>query len=328
MRRREFLRISGGAAVTWPFAAHAQQAATVRRLGVLMNIAEDDREGQSRIVALSQALQTFGWTVGQNLQMDVRWGGSDAESYRRKAAELVALAPDVMLASASPPVMAIQQAAYGGPVVFVGVADPVGAGFVDNLARPGGNVTGFTQFEYGLSAKWLELLRELVPRVSRVAVIRNPAIASGPGQLGALQAVASSLGVELRPVDVRNASELERALNAFVQSGGDGLVATGGGVAVQRRLIVTLAARHRLPAIYPYRYYVVDGGLMSYGPDLLDHYRQAAGYINRILQGETPAALPVQASIKHQLVINLQTAKTLGLTVPPSLLARADEVIE
>ncbi|HYJ43115.1 MAG TPA: ABC transporter substrate-binding protein [Xanthobacteraceae bacterium] len=293
-----------------------------------MNFAENDLEGQSRVAAFSQALETFGWTVGRNLQIDVRWGAVDAESQRRSAAELVALAPDIILASASPAVMAVQQTAYGGPVVFVVVSDPVGAGFVDNLARPGGKVTGFTQFEYGLSAKWLELLKELVPRVSRVAVIRNPAIASGPGQLGALQAAASSLGVELRPIDVRNADELERALNSFVRGTNDGLVATGGGIAVQRKLIVALAARHRLPAIYPYRYFVADGGLMSYGPDLVDQYRQAADYVSRILQGEKPADLPVQASTRHRLIINLKTAKALGITVPPTLLARADEVIE
>jgi putative tryptophan/tyrosine transport system substrate-binding protein len=328
MGRREFVALLGGAAAAWPLAARAQQSDRPRRVGVLMNFAEDDLEGQSRVAAFLQALQTFGWTVGHNLQIDVRWGAADAESHRRNAAELVALAPDVMLASASPAVMAIQQTSYGGPVVFVVVSDPVGGGFVDNLARPGGNVTGFTQFEYGLSAKWLELLKEFVPRVSRVAVIRNPAIASGPGQLGALQAVAPSLGVELRPVDVRNASELERALNSFARSGGDGLIATGGGIAVQRKLIVTLAARYRLPTIYPYRYFVADGGLMSYGPDLVDQYRQAADYVNRVLQGEKPAALPVQATTKHRLIINLQTAKALGLEVPPSLLARADEVIE
>ena len=328
MKRREFITLLGGAAAAWPLAAGAQRSDRPRRVGVLMNFAEDDLEGQSRVAAFSQALQTFGWTVGHNLQIAVRWGGADAESYRRNAAELVALAPDVILASASPAVMAIQQTAYGGPVVFVVVSDPVGGGFVDNLARPGRNVTGFTQFEYGLSAKWLELLKEFVPRVSRVAVIRNPAIAAGPGQLGALQAVAPSLGVELRPVDVRNASELERALNSFVRSGGDGLIATGGGIAVQRKLIVTLAARYRLPTIYPYRYFVADGGLMSYGPDLVDQYRQAADYVNRVLQGEKPAALPVQASTKHRLIINLKTAKALGLEVPPTLLARADEVIE
>jgi putative ABC transport system substrate-binding protein len=328
MKRREFITLIGGAAVVWPLTARAQHASEIRRIGVLMNFAESDLEGQSRVTAFSNSLQTLGWKVGHNLQIDVRWGGGDAESYRQKAAELVAFAPDVILASASPAVMAIQQTVYTGPVVFVVVSDPVGAGFVDSMARPNGNLTGFTQFEYGLSAKWLELLKELVPRVSRVAVIRNPAIASGPGQLGALQAVAPSLGVELRPLDVRNASELERALNSFVRSGGNGLIATGGGIAVQRKLIVALAARHQLPTIYPYRYFVADGGLMSYGPDLIDQYRQAADYVNRILRGQTPADLPVQASTKYRLVINTNTAKALGLTVPPTLLARTDEVIE
>ena len=325
--RREFVTILGGAGV-WPLVARAQQGERVRRVAVLMNLIAHDAEGQTRIAAFLQSMRELGWSAGRNMRIDIRWAGNDDERHRRYAAELAALAPDVFLASASPAVMALQQVTSTVPIVFVVVSDPVGAAFVDSMARPGGRITGFTQFEYGISAKWLELLKEIASRVTRVAVLRNPTIASGSGQLGALQAVAPSLGVELRPVDVRNAEEIERAVGAFVRGPTDGLLVTGGGSAVHRKLIVSVAARHRLPAVYPYRYYAATGGLLSYGPDLVDQFRQAAGYIDRILKGEKPGDLPVQAATKYELVINLKTAKTLGLDVPPSLLARADEVIE
>ncbi len=326
--RRDFITLLGGAAAAWPLAGRAQQGERVRRIAVLMNLIADDAEGQSRIAAFLQGMRELGWSPDRNMRIDIRWAGNDDERYRRYAAELAALAPDVFLASASPAVMALQQVASTVPIVFVGVADPVGAAFVDSMARPGGRITGFTQFEYGISAKWLEFLKEIAPRVTRVAVLRNPAIASGSGQLGALQAVAPSLGMELRPVDVRHAEEIERAVAAFVRGANDGLVVTGGGSAVHRKLIVSVAARHQLPAVYPYRYYATSGGLISYGPDLVDQFRQAAGYIDRILKGEKPGDLPVQAATKYELVINLKTAKSLGLEVPPTLLALADEVIE
>jgi putative ABC transport system substrate-binding protein len=327
MNRREFISLLGGAAA-WPLAARAQQRERMRRIGVLMNLIADDAEGQSRIGAFLQRMQELGWSADRNMRIDIRWAGNDNELHRRYAAELAALAPDVFLASASPAVMALQQVTSTVPIVFVVVSDPVGAAFVDSMARPGGRITGFTQFEYGISAKWLELLKEIAPRVMRVAVLRNPAIASGSGQLGALQAVAPSLGVELRPVDVRNAEEIERAVAAFIRGANDGLIVTGGGSAVHRKLIVSIAARHKLPAVYPYRYYAASGGLLAYGPDLVDQFRQAAGYIDRILKGEKPGDLPVQAATKYELVINLKTAKALGLEVPPTLLTRADEVIE
>jgi ABC-type uncharacterized transport system substrate-binding protein len=327
MRRREFITLLGGAAA-WPLTAHTQQPERMRRIGVLMNLFPDDAEGQSRIAAFLQRMRELGWTSDHNMRIDIRWAGNDDERHRRYATELAALAPDVFLASASPAVMALQQLASTVPIVFVVVSDPVGAAFVDSMARPGGRTTGFTQFEYGISAKWLEFLKEIAPRVTRVAVLRNPAIASGSGQLGALQAVAPSLGVELRPVDVRNAEEIERAVGAFVRGANDGLIVTGGGSAVHRKLIVSIAARRKLPAVYPYRYYAAAGGLIAYGPDLVDQYRQAAGYIDRILKGDKPGDLPVQAATKYELVINLATAKALGLEIPPMLLARADEVIE
>jgi putative ABC transport system substrate-binding protein len=327
MNRREFISLLGGAAA-WPLAARAQQGERVRRIAVLMNLIADDAEGQSRIGAFLQRMQELGWSADRNMRIDIRWAGNDNELHRRYAAELAALAPDVFLASASPAVMALQQVTSTVPIVFVVVSDPVGAAFVDSMARPGGRITGFTQFEYGISAKWLELLKEIAPRVMRVAVLRNPAIASGSGQLGALQAVAPSLGVELRPVDVRNAEEIERAVAAFLRGANDGLIVTGGGSAVHRKLIVSIAARHKLPAVYPYRYYAGTGGLITYGPDLVDQFRLAAGYVDRILKGEKPGDLPVQAATKFELVINLKTAKALRLDVPPTLLARADEVIE
>jgi putative ABC transport system substrate-binding protein len=328
MKRREFITLLGGAAAAWPLAARAQQTDRVRRIGVFMNSAADDPEGQARNTAFVQALQQLGWTDGRNARIDTRWG-TDAGSTRKYAAELVALAPDVILASASTATSALQQTTRTVPIVFVTVIDPVGAGYVESLARPGGNLTGFSLFEYGLSGKWLELLKEIAPGVTRVAVIRDTAVGSGVGQYAIIQAVAPSLGVELRPIDMRDAGEIERAVVAFARMPNSGLIIVGAPSAVvHRNLIVTLAARHQLPAVYPLSYFASSGGLMSYGPDSIEPYRRAAGYIDRILKGEKPADLPVQAPTKYELTINLKTAKALGFDVPPSLLARADEVIE
>jgi putative tryptophan/tyrosine transport system substrate-binding protein len=328
MRRREFLRALGGAAA-WPLAALAQQAERMRRIGVLMSLAADDRQGRARIAAFVQGLQQLGWTDGRNVHIDTRWGAGDADRSRRYAAELVALAPDVILASGGSVVGPIRQATRTVPIVFTQTPDPVGAGFVESLARPGGNATGFTLFEYGISGKWLELLNQIAPGVTRVAILRDSAIAQGIGQWGAVQAVAPSFGVELRPVDVRDATEIERAVTAFARSANGGLIVTGSGAAiVHRELIIMLASRHKLPAVYFARDFVISGGLISYGPDPADPHRRAAGYVDRILKGEKPADLPVQAPTKYELVINLKTAKVLGLDVPATLLARADEVIE
>jgi putative tryptophan/tyrosine transport system substrate-binding protein len=329
VKRRQFITLLGGAAAAWPLAARAQQGERMRRIGVLMNLGSDDAEGQARNAAFLQSLQELGWTVGRNVRIEYRWGAGDAELFRRHASELVALAPDVILAAGGAVVPSLLQATRTVPIVFTGTPDPVGAGFVESLARPGGNATGFTIYEYGISGKWLELLKEIAPHVTRAAVIRDPAIAAGVGQLGAIQSVAPSLGVELRPLGVRDAGEIERAITAFARSPNGGLIVTGSTLAtVHRDLIVTLAARHKLPAVYFARYFVVGGGLISYGPGLVDQYRDAAGYVDRILKGEKPADLPVQAPTKYELVINLKTAKALGLDVPPTLLARADEVIE
>jgi putative tryptophan/tyrosine transport system substrate-binding protein len=329
MRRREFITMLGGAAAAWPVTASAQQPGErMRRIGVLMALAADDPEGQARLTALAQGLQELGWSVGRNVRIDYRWAAGDTNRYRSYTAELLALAPDVVLAVGSA-AMGPLQATRSVPVVFVQVGDPVGAGFVESLARPGGNATGFSTFEYGISAKWLELLKEVSPRMTRAAVLRDATIAAGAGQLGALQSVAPSLGVELRPVAVRDAGEIERTVTAFAREANSGLIVTAGaGVATNRELIIKLAARYRLPAVYPYRYYVASGGLMSYGPDNIDQYRRAAGYVDRILKGEKPADLPVQAPTKYELVINLKTAKALGLEIPTTVLARADEVIE
>jgi putative ABC transport system substrate-binding protein len=328
MRRRSFITLLGGAAA-WPLAARAQLSERVRRVGVLMHLAADDPEGQPRITAFEQGMRELGWAVGRNLQIDYRWAASDPDRLRKYAAELVALAPDVVLALAGTPlVVALQQATATVPIVFVGVADPVGAGLVENLARPGGNTTGFTVYEYSMSGKWLELLKEIAPRVTRAAVVRELAIA-GTGQLGAIQSVAPSLGVELFPIGVRDAGEIERAVTAFSRGSNGGLIVTGSpSTAVHRHQIITLAAKHYLPAVYPYRYFVASGGLISYGPDLIDQFRRGASYVDRILKGEKPADLPVQAPTKYELVINAKTAKQLGIDVPPTLIARADEVIE
>ena len=316
MRRREFIALVGGA-IAWPLAASAQQPERVRRIGVLTSISADDPESQARLTAFVHGLQQLGWTVGQNVRIDYRWGGSNADDTRKYAAELVALDPDVILAQSSASVAPLLLATRTIPVVFTTVADPVGAGFVESLARPGGNATGFTNFEYSIAGKWLELLKEIAPGVMRVAVFRESTIAAGAGQFGAIQAQAQSLGVELRPVDVRDAGEIERAITAFARGSNGGLIVTGSPAAVVHRgLIVALAARHRLPAVYNTRFYATGGGLISYGPDFVDQFRRAAGYIDRILKGEKPADLPVQAPTKYELVVNLKTAKALGLTVP------------
>jgi putative ABC transport system substrate-binding protein len=329
MRRRDFITLLGGAAAAWPLAARAQQPARMRRIGFFSNLAADDPESLARNAAFLQGLQEFGWTAGRNVRIDYRWGAGDIERVRSYAAELVALAPDVILASGGSTVGQLLQASRTVPIIFVGVVDPVGGGFVASLARPGRNATGFTQYEYGMSAKWLELLKQMAPRVTRVAVMRDPSQTSGPAMLAAIQAVAPSFGVELSPVDVRDAGEIERAVTAFARGPNDGLIVVGNPAGTtHRELIMMLAARHQLPAIYPYRYFVAGGGLMSYGPDDIEPFRRAAGYVDRILKGEKPADLPVQAPTKYELAINLKTAKALGLTVPPNLLATADEVIE
>jgi putative ABC transport system substrate-binding protein len=324
--RREFITLLGAAAA-WPLAARAQQGERMRRIGVLMNLAAGDPEGEVRTAAFLQALQQLGWSDGRNVRIDYRWAAGDAGHFQRYAEELLALAPDVILASATPSVQALQQATRTVPIVFAIVADPVGAGFVDSLARPGGNVTGFTPFEYGISGKWLELLKEVVPRVTRVAVLRDLTI--GLGQLGAIQSVAPSLGVELTPIGLGDPGQIERTVAAFARSSNGGLIVTASTSAIiHRELITTLAARNKLPAVYYTRYWVAGGGLMSYGPDFRDQFRRAASYVDRILKGEKPADLPVQAPTKYELAINLKTAKALGLEIPPTLLARADEVIE
>jgi putative ABC transport system substrate-binding protein len=329
MRRRDFIVRLGGTAATWPLAARAQQTRQMRRIAVLMVLGADDPEGQARVAAFAQGLQQLGWSVGQNVQIDYRWASVDAEGLRKYAAELVALKPDVILAHSSSAVAQLLQATRTVPVVFTNVADPVGAGYVDGLARPGGNATGFTVFEYAMGGKWLELLKEIAPHVTRAAVVRDSTIAAGPAEFGAIQAVAPSLGVELRPVDIRDAGEMERAITMFAGSPNGGLIVTGSAAAtIHRQLIVALAARHQLPAVYYTRYFVTAGGLISYGPDYVDQYRLAAAYVDRILKGEKPADLPVQTPTKFQTVINLKTARAQGLTVPPALLARADEVIE
>jgi putative ABC transport system substrate-binding protein len=328
MKRREFITLIGGAAAS-PLAARAQQANRVRHIGVLMPLPLDDPEGKDRIAALHQALRELGWVAGSNVQIDIRWsGGRDADT-RKFAEELAALTPDVIIANGSGAVAPLLQATRALPIVFVLVTDPVGAGFVESLARPGGNATGFVLFEYGVSGKWLELLKQIAPAVTRVAVLRNPILTSGTGQFGAIQAVAPSLGIEVTPVNVLETSEIERAVAAFARRPNGGLIVTASPSAiVHRGLLVALALQHKLPAVYYDRYFVLAGGLISYGPDLVDQFRRAAGYVDRILKGENPADLPVQAPTKYELVINLKTAMTLGVTVPQTLLASANEVIE
>ena len=324
MKRREFITLIGGAAAAWPLGARAQNSKQVRRVGVLMNLPAND--GQPGVTAFLQAMERLGWSNGRNVHIDIRWGANDLDRQRVYAAELVALAPEVILASGTLSVVALQHVTRTLPIVFVRVADPVGAGLVDNLARPGGNATGFMLFEYSLSGKWLELLKQIAPHVTRAAVLRDPANPSGAAQFAAIQAVARSLGAEVSPISDRDAGGIERAVAAFASSPNGGLVVTATATSsAHRELIVTLAARYKLPAVYADR---LNGGLISYSPDRVDEFRRAGSYVDRILKGEKPTDLPVQAPTKYDLVINLKTAKTLGLTVPPSLLATADEVIE
>jgi len=327
--RREFMALLGGAAAAWPLAARAQQDGRVRRLGVFMNLNSDNPEGQARVGAFLQGLQEWGWSLGRNVRIDYRWGESDSDLLRRYAAELVGLAPDVILASGAVVTAALQRASRTVPIVFASTVDPVGFGLVASIARPGGNATGFMNFEFGLSAKWLELLKQIAPRVTRVAVLRDPDLGSGNSALAAIQAVAPSFGVELSPLGLRDIDEIERTVADFARAPNGGMIVSSAARATERRdLIIALAARHRLPAIYPYRYYVSSGGLISYGPDSTDQFRLAAGYVDRILKGEKPADLPVQAPTRYETIVNLKTAKTLGLEIPASVLARADEVIE
>jgi putative tryptophan/tyrosine transport system substrate-binding protein len=329
MRRREFIAFLGSSLAAWPLAARAQKPDRMRRIGVLYTQAEGDPQGQMRLAVFREELQKMGWIEGRNLRFDVRWGAADTRRIRGLVAELVALAPDVILAVSSPVVVEFQQASPAIPIVFIGVADPVAAGVVASLAQPGGNATGFMMFEFGISAKWLELLKEIAPHVTRAAVLRDSAVASGIAQLAAIQSVAPSFGVELRAVDVRDISEMERTLAAVARGPNNGLIVPASAIAMSHRdVIIRLAAQYRLPAVYTDRADVTSGGLVSYGPERVDPFRRAAGYVDRILKGEKPADLPVQAPTKYELVINLKTAKALGLDVPPTLLARADEVIE
>jgi putative tryptophan/tyrosine transport system substrate-binding protein len=328
VRRREFIGLLGSA-TAWPLAAQAQQSERMRRIGVLVGFAADDPGSPARLGAFLHGLQQLGWTDGRNVRIDTRWGAGDVELTRKYVAELIALAPDVILAAGNSTVAPLLEATRVVPIVFPILIDPVGAGFVDSLARPGGNATGFILFEYGIAAKWLELLKQIAPGVTRAAVIRDPALASGIGQFGAIQSMAPSLGLEISPVNVLNAGEIERGVAAFARSSNGGLIVTGSALAVvHRALIIALAARHKLPAVYYGRDFVAGGGLISYGPDTLDQFRRAAGYVDRILKGEKPADLPVQAPTKYELVINVKTAKALGLSVPPTLLAGATDVIE
>jgi len=329
VKRREFITLVGGAAATWPRRAETQTSVRLPRVAVLSDLASADQEGQKRLIAFVQAMQKMGWTDGRNVQIDVRWGAGDPESIRQHAKEIVALSPDVILAATAVTVAALQSITRTIPIVFAQVVDPVGAGYVESLSRPRTNATGFSLFEYGMSGKWLEFLKEAIPPLKRVAVFRDPAIVAGPAQLAAIQAIAPSRGVDLRAVDVRDPVEMERVIADFAKLANGGMLVTASPVAVvQRGFILTLAARYKLPAIYSQRSFVTDGGLMAYGPDRIDQYRRAAGYVDRILKGEKPGDLPVQAPTKYELLINLKTAGALGLIVPPTLLARADEVIE
>ena len=329
LKRREFITLLGGAAATSPLTAWAQQAERVRHIGVLSTLSEDDPEAKARSAAFLQTLQDLGWTDGRNVRIDLRWAAGDDERIRKFVAELIALKPDVILATGVSSVDPLQRATSTIPIVFAQVTDPVGAGLVESLARPGGNATGFALFEYSTSGKWLELLKQIAPGIRQVGVLRDQTSQTGLGQFAAIQSAAPPLGIELRPVGVRDASEIERGIRALAQSSNGGLIVTTGAYAlVYRELILALAARHRLPTVHPYRSLVANGGLMSYTPDRVDPYRRAAGYVDRILKGEKPADLPVQAPVKFVLTINLKTAKALGLDVPATLLARADEVIE
>jgi putative ABC transport system substrate-binding protein len=329
MKRREFMTLLGGAAAAWPFAASAQQREPMRHIGVLLPAAADDTDFQARVGAFLQALALLGWTIGRNVRIDTRWTGANAGEIRRHAAELAALAPDVILAHGASTVGPLLQATRTVPIVFPVASDPVGAGFVESLARPGGNITGFMTAEYSIGGKYLELLKQIAPGLTRVAVLRDPTQGSGTSQFAAIQAVAPSLRMEVHPINTRDAGEIERAVAAFARAPNGGLIMTAGGLSqLHRDLIVTLAARHKLPTVYYERFFVAAGGLISYGPDFVDQYRRAAGYVDRILKGEKPADLPVQAPTKYETVLNLKTAKALGLEIPATVLARADEVIE
>jgi putative ABC transport system substrate-binding protein len=329
MRRREFIKIIAGSGVAWPLAAHAQQGERVRRIAVLIARAAADTETMEEVGAFAQALAELGWTIGRNVGIEYRYAGGDRTTIHKYAMELAALTPDVILASGTPSVAALQQSSRSLPIVFTIVSDPVGAGFVDSLAKPGGNITGFMLSEYSLNAKLLELLKQIEPSVRRAAVLRDSLNPAGMAQFATIQAVASSVGVEVSPINVRDASEIERAVAAFARSTNGGLVVTGSASATtHRELIIALAAQHKLPAVYASRFNVALGGLISYGPSRVEQFRRAAGYVDRILKGEKPADLPVQAPTNYELVINLKTAKALDLTVPPTLLARATEVID
>jgi putative ABC transport system substrate-binding protein len=326
MRRRDFITLIGSSAAAWPLAARAQQSGQMRRIGVLTTLAKDNSVGQARVAAFVQGLQKLGWTEGRNLQIEYRW---ETGNLRKAATELVALSPDVIFAINTPAVAALQQATRSVPIVFANVADPVSGGFVDSLAKPGGNITGFAVFDYGMGAKWVELLKEIAPDVTHVGVIRDPTNISSIGLLAAIQSAARLSGLDVSPLGGRDAGDIERTITEFAGGSNRGLIAVATPLLANHRdLIISLAARHRLPAVYGFRFYVTDGGLISYGNDLIDQSRQAAGYVDRILKGEKPADLPVQGATKFELVINLKTAKALGLTVPPSLLSRADEIIE
>jgi putative tryptophan/tyrosine transport system substrate-binding protein len=329
IRRREFITLLGGAAAAWPLAAQAQQGERVRRIGVLMYATPDEPDSQARITALAQGLQEAGWAVGRNLRIDVRWSSGDLARLRKDANDLVALGPDLIVAGVGPTTGALQEATRAVPIVMAQGVDPVGSGFARSIARPGGNTTGFTQFEFALAGKWLELLKEIAPQVTRVGVVREPIGRVGFAQWAVIGAAAAPLGVELSPINMHIAGDTERAISEFAPAPKDGLIVIVGTVAtIQRELIIGLAARHKLPAVYPYRFFVEAGGLVSYGPDLIDLYRRTASYVDRILKGEKPGDLPIQAPTKYNLTINLKTAKALGIDAPPTLLARADEVIE
>jgi putative tryptophan/tyrosine transport system substrate-binding protein len=329
MKRREFIALLGGTVASWPLAARAQQRERARRVGVLMNAAAEDSEAQSYVAAFQQGMQELGWSVGHNLRIDIRWGGDDADRWRRYAEELLALSPDVIVAAGGAIVSRLQRVSRTVPIVFAQSIDPVGAGVVASLPRPGGNATGFAQFEYSLSGKWAELLKEIVPGLKRIGVLREPANPAGIGQWAIIQAAATAAGMEVSPLAVREPGEIERGVASFAREPNGGLVvAVGSSTTLHRGAIIASAARHQLPAVYAYRYFVTAGGLISYGPNLVGQYRHAAGYVDRILKGEKPADLPVQAPTKYELVINLKTAKALGLEMPPTLLARADAVIE
>src|SRR4051794_29533199 len=327
MKRRGFIALLGGGAAPWPATARAQTD-HARQIGMLNTLGSDDPEAQARIGVFKQTLEQLGWVIGRNLKIEIRQVGNDVDRLRSYVTELVGLAPDVIITIGSVGMGQLQQATRTIPTVFVNAPDPVGAGFVQSMAQPGGNITGFSNFEYSMSGKWAELLKQIAPNVTRALLLRDPTSAAGIGQFAAARSVAQSLGVELTPVNVRDTDEIERNVAAFARSGNGGMIVTSGGTGSRRKLIIDLASRHKLPSVYPYRYYAVDGGLVTYGPNTLDPIRQAANYVDRILKGESPANMPVQAPTKYELIINLKTAKTLGITMPQSLLATADEVIE